>query len=138
MDKQRRQSKILYDKKWRSEHPRYDAEKSKAYREKFAENHIRTCLICGKEFRGYNASYCSPECRAAGRKKVYQAIHHAEKPLDVDVKFKKLIEYVKRNNLLELLRKVPRSNECCLEVLKSYIRRNNLQEYIQSIPRTAE
>ena len=138
MDKQRRQSKILYDKKWRSEHPRYDAEKSKAYREKFAENHICTCLICGKEFRGYNASYCSHECRAEGRRKVYQAIHHAAKPLEVDVKFKKLMEYVKQNNLLEFLRKIPRSNESDLEVLQSYIRRNNLQEHLLSIPRTVE
>ena len=138
MDQKHRESKIVYDKKWRSEHPRYDAEKSKAYREKFAANHVCTCLICGKEFHGYKASYCSDECRAEGRRKAHQAMHHSIKPLAVDVHFRKLVDYVKRNNLVEILRKIPRSDESDLEVIKSYIRRNNLQEYIQSIPRTTE
>lgn len=132
------EKKREYDKKWREKHHGYDAERSRKYREKFAANHICTCLICGKEFHGYKASYCSDECRAEGRRKAHQAMHHSIKPLAVDVHFRKLVDYVKRNNLVEILRKIPRCNESDFEVLKSYIRRNNLQEYLRSIPRIVE
>lgn len=135
MDESQKAKKRAYDKKWRSDHPGYDAERARKYREKFMETHVCTCLNCGAKFKGYKASYCTPECMIAARKRAFSKPTQVKPIVVKRNKFERLALYVQKNNLKKILQYIPRSNESDFLALQSYIRRNNLLGYIKSIPR---
>ena len=137
MNTEQRERKKQYDKKWREEHPGYDAERARKYREKFIANHVCTCLNCGKQFPGYRASYCSPECQTSARKRASRLFSQITRKDTQRRKFKRIVAYVEKYGLKTVLSKIPRSDDSDLHALQSYIRRNNLAGYIKSIPRTA-
>lgn len=135
MNDEQKEKKREYDRKWREDHPGYDAERARKYRDKFIANHVCTCLNCGAKFKGYRASYCSPECQKEMRKRMSKAFSFQTQQVARKNHFERLMVYVEKKNLKNILKNVPRSDESDFLALQSYIRRNNLFEYLQSIPR---
>lgn len=138
MTEEEKAIKRVKNRQWREAHPEYFAERSKRYREAFIAKHKCTCLYCCKEFPGYRASYCSPECQKAARRKYSKSFVAAEKITANRKKFQQILDHVIKSGLKKHLLSIPRSADSDFLGLQSYIRRNNLLEYLQSIPRIAE
>jgi hypothetical protein len=135
---QQAEKKREYDKKWREKHPGYDAARARKYREKFAANHVCTCLNCGVKFPGYRASYCSPECQKEARKRVSASFSEELKKVERRNNFQKLVEYVETSGIKGILMSIPRNNQSEFVTIQEYVRRHNLAEKLRSIPRVAE